>query len=281
MKLAPLLPFFAWLALLSCTSSPPVIESPTIARYERLLDTFELAPAGQQAALDTEARSAVAAGEALFHIDGRSRWFEGSPSSEPIERLSQLAERGSPRALRWLVENDGVLGVALESRERLRRVGLTVLCTHCADEPWALELCRALPILWINTGDALMSLSVAYRRALPQIEPAYRALIEHAARPEVREVARFEFARMLQLAYESRRDTPAELVEARELFAALARDATAPELARDARRSHFALDRLREGMLAPSVATEDVDGVPFRLEDYRGRVVLLLFWGFW
>ena len=37
----------------------------------------------------------------------------------------------------------------------------------------------------------------------------------------------------------------------------------------------------RVGQLAPEIAGEDLDGVPFRLSDYRGKVVLLDFWGHW
>ena len=37
----------------------------------------------------------------------------------------------------------------------------------------------------------------------------------------------------------------------------------------------------RVGQLAPEIAGDDVDGVPFRLSDYRGRVVVLDFWGHW
>jgi hypothetical protein len=35
------------------------------------------------------------------------------------------------------------------------------------------------------------------------------------------------------------------------------------------------------GQLAPEIAGEDIDGVPFRLSDYRGKVVVLDFWGHW
>jgi cytochrome oxidase Cu insertion factor (SCO1/SenC/PrrC family) len=35
------------------------------------------------------------------------------------------------------------------------------------------------------------------------------------------------------------------------------------------------------GALAPEIAATDLDGVPFKLSDYRGKVVLLDFWGFW
>ena len=35
------------------------------------------------------------------------------------------------------------------------------------------------------------------------------------------------------------------------------------------------------GQMAPQISGEDVDGVAFKLSDYRGKVVVLDFWGFW
>lgn len=37
----------------------------------------------------------------------------------------------------------------------------------------------------------------------------------------------------------------------------------------------------RVGQTAPEIAGEDVDGKEFKLSDYRGKVVVLDFWGFW
>lgn len=280
MKLAALVALLAWSLPLACASAPLDAPSPAAARFERLLAGFALAPLDRRATLELETDAAISAAEALFRADTRARIFDGSPSSEPIEHMLQLAERGAPRALRWLVENIYVLRPSPEATRRLRSVGATVLCTQCGDEPWASEFCRGLPRL-VPATDALHSMAGAMRDKRAQIEPAYRALAAHATRPEVRDVARFELARMFEIAYETGPDTPADLVEACAIFEALARDAADPELARDARRSHFALSRLRPGMQAPTVATTDTEGVPFRLDDYRGRVVLLLFWGFW
>ncbi len=38
---------------------------------------------------------------------------------------------------------------------------------------------------------------------------------------------------------------------------------------------------LNVGKEAPEISGQDLDGVPFRLSDYRGKVVLLDFWGNW
>lgn len=35
------------------------------------------------------------------------------------------------------------------------------------------------------------------------------------------------------------------------------------------------------GDMAPDIAGVDIDGVPFKLSDYRGKVVMLDFWGLW
>jgi len=43
----------------------------------------------------------------------------------------------------------------------------------------------------------------------------------------------------------------------------------------------FAKERLQVGMVAPDIQGEDLDGVGFKLSDYRGKVVVLDFWGDW
>lgn len=43
----------------------------------------------------------------------------------------------------------------------------------------------------------------------------------------------------------------------------------------------FEMKNLREGLVAPEIEGEDIDGVQFKLSDYRGKVVFLDFWGDW
>lgn len=43
----------------------------------------------------------------------------------------------------------------------------------------------------------------------------------------------------------------------------------------------FEMQRLQVGMEAPDIEGADLDGVDFKLTDYRGKVVLLDFWGNW
>ena len=53
------------------------------------------------------------------------------------------------------------------------------------------------------------------------------------------------------------------------------------EIAPKAEGALFALNNLQIGMEAPDIEGSDLDGVDFKLSDYRGKVVLLDFWGNW
>jgi hypothetical protein len=52
-------------------------------------------------------------------------------------------------------------------------------------------------------------------------------------------------------------------------------------LADSARPELFALRDLAMGKTVPEIEGEDLDGVRFKLSDYRGKVVMLEFWGDW
>ena len=43
----------------------------------------------------------------------------------------------------------------------------------------------------------------------------------------------------------------------------------------------FEMRNLNIGQVAPEIEGEDIDGVVFKLSDYRGKVVVLDFWGHW
>ncbi len=53
------------------------------------------------------------------------------------------------------------------------------------------------------------------------------------------------------------------------------------QLADRAREDLETMARFGIGKLAPEIAGEDVDGKPMRLGEFRGKVVLLVFWGDW
>jgi hypothetical protein len=57
--------------------------------------------------------------------------------------------------------------------------------------------------------------------------------------------------------------------------------ATDADILVQAKDALFELENLQVGCTAPDIVAKDTDGVDFKLSDYRGKVVLLDFWGFW
>jgi hypothetical protein len=53
------------------------------------------------------------------------------------------------------------------------------------------------------------------------------------------------------------------------------------EAAKTSQRAVFEAENLVEGKRAPDFEATDIDGKTFKLSDYRGKVVVLEFWGFW
>jgi hypothetical protein len=84
-------------------------------------------------------------------------------------------------------------------------------------------------------------------------------------------------------AYEAKAKNVAELYEkARTYFAETAKkhadkDAVASQL----KDGLYLLENLSIGKTAPEIEAEDLDGQKFKLSDYRGKVVVLDFWGHW
>ena len=72
-----------------------------------------------------------------------------------------------------------------------------------------------------------------------------------------------------------------EAVKGRQMLAECARLAKGTALALRAAAPEFEKARLQIGMEAPDIVGEDLDGVSFKLSDYRGKVVVLDFWGDW
>ncbi len=69
--------------------------------------------------------------------------------------------------------------------------------------------------------------------------------------------------------------------EAKELFAKLKADFADTEAAKGATGALFEMEHLQVGMTAPEIEAIDQDGHAFKLSDYKGKVVVIDFWGFW
>ena len=110
------------------------------------------------------------------------------------------------------------------------------------------------------------------------IDLATTRIAEVNPHPEVKAAFLYAGAFVVQ------RDPRATQAERQEAIADLRRAAElAPEsgYGKRAKGTIFELQHLNIGDIAPEIEGEDLDGVPFKLSDYRGKVVVLDFWGDW
>jgi hypothetical protein len=116
------------------------------------------------------------------------------------------------------------------------------------------------------------------------VEQTLRTILEKSPHKEVQAQACFILAQYLK---DKARRSMASTAEAEKLFERVANEYPNVELypgrtlAASAKVELFELQQLAIGKMAPEIEGEDVDGNPFKLSDYRGKVVLLDFWGNW
>jgi len=145
---------------------------------------------------------------------------------------------------------------------------------------WLVAICLALPVLLSLAQESAGGFQ-ALQRELDRERSmaALRAIHVGADLPEVVATAQYVLATLLL-----QRPSDEERSEARALLVELAEGAGDVGEVRWAERAAaflFELDRLQIGMVAPDFEAVDQDGVAWRLSDYRGKVVVLDFWGFW
>ena len=166
----------------------------------------------------------------------------------------------------------------------------------------------ALKMMFDRYGD-----SKAASRLLPSLarsisantENILKNIIDTSTNPKVCDNAKLSYAQFLQglERAKSKADSDAEVQEPRseEELAYLAAERpmeleaqivalyeglisnedTAKGVAKSAKTQLFAYQFLSVGKTAPNIDGMDTDGVEFNLTDYRGKVVMLDFWGNW
>jgi AhpC/TSA family protein len=125
-------------------------------------------------------------------------------------------------------------------------------------------------------------------RGIPNAEPLFLAVIEKNSDRTIKGYATFGMARLRKSESDRTSGKEAEaatqsaekyLHEVIDHYADLgnARD----PLGELARRDLFEIEHLGIGKPAPEIEGEDIDGKTFKLSDYKGKVVVLDFWGNW
>lgn len=157
---------------------------------------------------------------------------------------------------------------------------------------------------YIDAPEAMEALSsLAYEPSAAN-EAKFKEIMESNDNPKTLAAVRFTFAEYLlgadeykgYLADDDAREYVEEetieylsaereksfVEEAEALLTSVAEDKNARKrTVREAKRRLFALQNLGIGKVAPEIVGKDTDGVEFKLSDYRGKVVMLDFWGDW
>lgn len=248
------------LALLLLVSTAPAQDEPRptanpMSKVTELTNAFD---AAQKAAMD-----------AYNSAPKETRWEAYQklvPDREAYGKKFQAVADAHPgteaagRALAWVVANTRGEGVAR---------ALEVIAESHVKTPGLASFC----------------LSLRYNREKVAEDVLARIIAENG---EAQTVAAAKFtvaARTLRMsAYE---DVSKErMALAQTYLEEVARDHSEAEVGRFklgemASASLFELKNLRIGAVAPNIKGKDADGVDFMLTDYRGKVVVLDFWGHW
>jgi hypothetical protein len=116
------------------------------------------------------------------------------------------------------------------------------------------------------------------------VQGALRKMLDGSPHANVKASALYTLA---GIALDDSSRSPEKLAEARKHFERLSKEFGAVETMRKstygavAEQNLFELDHLQVGMVAPDFEAVDENGKPFKLSDYRGKVVIVDFWGFW
>ncbi len=213
----------------------------------------------------------------------RARLLDAYPAPGPYcERLFRLIDE-DPRseaagdALVWITR----YGRTAAKGASLRRA-LELLAAHHLGRPDLGRVC--LDLRWA-TGPELRHFLEKVATESPVAAARGQALFALAESTK----RRAQQARRERLAGRAADGGEAEALRrrARALFRRVQREAAGVPfygkrtLGQAAAAALYELEHLLAGMPAPDIAGEDIDGRPFRLSDYRGRVVMLDFWGDW
>jgi hypothetical protein len=230
---------------------PPGEVAPT---YEALVAQFE--------ALEDELREAAKAAPSKDERNALRDERKALPEYF-WPRMEAAADAGEGQALLWMIQHARKAGVSKQELPATKRALYErVLADHLEAD-------------WL--GEALKRLA-ADRRDLGT--DVVIELLTQVHGSEAAALTRSEAAFLIATAYD-REDGEVAEKQAVAWYNRLAEEFPDTPRAGDAKDRIFELENLQIGMVAPDIEAADLDGVDFKLSDYRGKVVVLDFWGDW
>jgi hypothetical protein len=249
-------------------------------------------PGGSQAERLAELRKQVDDAEAAYR-KAASAYKEGDPDG-PIDKLWEAYSRRNDENVPKIVDvvrEDPKTGAACEALVWVvaspRNVqmptsweAVELLRDHHATNPKVGRACASIGSYGSWQHTATLSLLRAVREKNPDRDARGNATFG---------LARQTNGRAAYLQFRKEGDPKAELQEAERLYVEVTEKyADCPNqlrgkgtLGEQAEAELRELRTLAIGKVAPEIAGEDIDGKPMKLSDYRGKVVVLDFWGHW
>ena len=159
---------------------------------------------------------------------------------------------------------------------------LTWIATSSGNKDAAIEAIDTLVITHVNSPKLIdFAEKLGYTRRLlgeERFADVCATLVEESKNDMVRAWAMYWPASMK---LSDRNASEADKAEAQKVIDKVVELVPGTLLADRANAPRFVEERLQIGMVAPDIEGEDIDGVSFKLSDYRGKVVVIDFWGDW
>jgi hypothetical protein len=221
------------------------------AAYQKLAKDFAKAISEWQAELQEKIKAARAAGERVPRAAYRQ------PTKEFIDAAQEYAQEyaGKDAAVPFL----GFILKNASAERNTVKWAVKTLATDHAESAQIGEIVDYLPRVSRMAGRPAMSL--------------LNDVADNHGDKDTRAKALLARARQLM----GRDDSNGAIADL-EKVAELTKDA---DLIDEAKEALVEVKKLATGSVAPEIEGVDVEGVSFKLSDYRGKVVLLDFWGFW
>jgi thiol-disulfide isomerase/thioredoxin len=212
----------------------------------------------------------------------RKKQLAGFDSALEIAKANPKSDTGFA-ALEWLLTTP--LAYQLPSGKQ----ALELMAEHHAANPKVGKSLAILAYYPPNEGESNYPSAIALLKAVVEKNP------DRTARGQAALGLAWQAKYKFQMAESRGRDDASRLAdEAKKAFETVIRDygdcrnlrsrgarpATAT-LAKEVEGELYELRNLRLGKAAPDIKGEDLDGAKFKLSDYRGKVVLLVFWASW
>lgn len=220
-----------------------------------------------------DAYQAYAASDGKPNDERIKIYQEKLPKPHPYaQKAMELASQhpkdpGAVEALRFVIEITG-RGQGSSEDARLRAQAINQLSQGQLNDPGLATVFPTFMYEQSQAGEKLMRLAA-----------------EKSTNRDVRGSALFWLAQSLRTTSE-RSGNAQQLAEAKQLYqqvdAAYADVKTARgTLGDQAKANLFEMENLAVGKAAPDIEGKDQDGKPMKLSDFRGKVVVLDFWGDW